>query len=101
MFVHHVYFWLKNADSDNDKQQLLQGLHSLMAIEPKQLAHIGVPAETNRGVIDTSYTFSLLLIFNTLQEQEDYQVHPIHLQFVENCAPLWERVVVYDSVDIS
>jgi hypothetical protein len=99
MFTHHVFFWLKNKASDTDRQDLLKGLQTLAAIQPKISIHIGVPATTNRPVIDTSYDFSLLLIFKDLEEQESYQIHPIHQAFVKNCAHLWEKVVIYDSVD--
>jgi hypothetical protein len=34
-----------------------------------------------------------------MQDQESYQSDPIHLKFVEECASLWKKVVVYDSVD--
>ncbi|MCA1758894.1 MAG: Dabb family protein [Bacteroidales bacterium] len=28
-----------------------------------------------------------------------YQVHPLHVKFVEENSHLWDKVVVYDSVD--
>ncbi len=99
MFTHHVFFWLKNKISDADREDLLTGLQTLTSIEPKISIHIGVKASTNRPVIDTSYDFSLLLIFNNPEEQENYQVHPVHQEFVKNCAHLWEKVTIYDSVD--
>ena len=99
MFVHHVYFWAKNPDNAAERARLLKGLQTLTSIEVIKLSHIGVPATTNRSVIDTSYAFSLLLIFDSLKSQEAYQVHPIHVKFVEECSGLWEKVIVYDSVD--
>jgi hypothetical protein len=99
MFVHHVYFWLKNASSKEDKARLLKGLQSLQKIETIKMSHIGVPAGTNRSVIDTSYQVSWLLIFDTPKDQEVYQNHPVHLKFVEDCAHLWTKVIVYDSVN--
>ncbi len=98
MFVHHVYFWLKNPNSTADHASLLKGLQTLTQIETIQTVHIGVPADTNRSVIDTSYQFSLLLIFKNRQDQDVYQSHPTHLKFVEDCAHLWSKVIVYDSV---
>ena len=99
MFVHHVYFWLKNPNSEEDKKKLLEGLQSLTPIETIRTSHIGVPAPTNRDVIEKGYDYSLLLIFDNLEDQEVYQKHPIHLKFVENYADLWSKVIVYDSVD--
>jgi hypothetical protein len=100
MFVHHVYFWLKNAGSKEDQARLLKGLKSLQKIETIKMSHIGVPADTNRDVIDTSYQFSWLLMFNNRKDQDVYQNHPVHLKFVEECSHLWTKVIVYDSVDV-
>ncbi len=100
MFIHQVYFWLKNPGSKEDADRLLQGLQTLRQIEPKILLHIGIPAGTSREVIDGSYSFSELFLFETPQDQEAYQDHPIHQQFIKDCSHLWERVVVYDSVNV-
>lgn len=100
MFVHHVYFWLNNPDNVEESNLLSNGIQSLEEIEPKTLFHLGKPATTNRGVIDTSYAFSLLLLFDNLADQEIYQQHPIHLKFIENCSSLWSKVIVYDSVAV-
>lgn len=99
MFVHHVYFWLKNTDSDADRKKLLEGLNSLKPIETIKQVHIGKPADTDRDVIENTYDFSLLLIFDNLEDQEVYQKHPIHLEFVDKYASLWSKVIVYDSVN--
>jgi Stress responsive A/B Barrel Domain len=98
-FIHHVFFWLKNPGSTVDKQQLIAGLQKLSVAASIQSFHIGTAAATNRDVIDTTYSVSWLLIFADAAAQETYQQDPIHLQFVKECAPLWQKVVVYDTVD--
>lgn len=98
MFVHHVFFWLKNPESSEDKAQLGEGLWSLEKIELIRTFHVGVPASTNRPVIERGYSFSLLMIFDDLEDQEKYQIHPIHERFVKENSHLWTKVVVYDSV---
>lgn len=99
MFVHHVYFWMAPDATDADRQQLAAGIRSLMAIETIQTAHLGVPAATNRDVIERGYTFSWLATFATAGDEAVYQSHPIHLQFVADCKHLWTKVIVFDSVD--
>lgn len=99
MFVHHVYFWLKNPDSREDLARLVEGLQKLSKVKTIRMFHIGRPADTNRDVIDRSYAVSWLLLFDSPEAQESYQKDPIHLQFIEECSPLWKKVVVYDSVD--
>ncbi len=97
MFIHHVFFTLKNPDSVADREALIAGLNGMRSIPEFRTIHIGVPASTNRDVIDRSYSVSWLLIFDNLEDEELYQVHPLHKKFVETCSHLWEKVVVYDS----
>lgn len=100
VFVHHVYFWLKNPDSQEDKAKLLAGLKTLSTVKTIQQCHIGQPSTTNRDVIDRSYSVSWLLFFKDKTDQDSYQVDPIHLNFVKECSALWTKVIVYDSEDI-
>ena len=98
--IHHVFFWLKNPASQQDKKQLINGLEKLRKIETVKSLFIGVPAATEqRGVIDNSYSVSELMLFDDLEGEKIYQQHPIHQQFIKDNAHLWDKVVVYD-VDI-
>ncbi len=101
MVVHHVFFWLKNPDSREDLNKLLEGLETLRKIETIRKMHIGVPASTEkRDVVDNSYSASELMFFDNVEGQNAYQVHPIHKKFVENYSHLWQKVIVYDSIDV-
>ncbi|MFN5647744.1 MAG: Dabb family protein [Sphingobacteriales bacterium] len=100
LFVHHVYFWLKEPQSKEAAAKLVEGLEGLSKVKTIQMFHIGKPADTNREVIDRSYAISWLVLFKDKADQDAYQVDPIHLKFVEQYAHLWSRVVVYDSVDV-
>ncbi|QHJ11330.1 hypothetical protein FX988_01559 [Paraglaciecola mesophila] len=98
--IHSVFFWLKNPDSSADRDALIEGLNSLRAIPEIQALHVGVPASTvSRDVIDSSYQVSELMFFNSVEDQDNYQRHPIHKKFVDEYAHLWEKVVVYDSLN--
>jgi hypothetical protein len=98
-FIHHVFFWLRNSDSNEDRILLIEGLKKLSLANTIKDYHIGTPAATNREVIDSSYSVSWLLLFQNKEDQDIYQTDPIHLKFVEDCAHLWKKVVVYDTVD--
>ena len=100
MFVHHVYFWLKNPDSSEDKKKLIEGLRKLSKVKTIKSFHIGQPAPTNRDVIERSYAISWLAVFENGEEQESYQKDPIHLKFIEECSSVWSKVIVYDSIDV-
>ncbi len=98
LFIHHVYFYLKNKNNAQDEAKLLEGLKKLAKVPTIQYVHIGTPAATNRSVIVTDYTFSWMCFFKNIIEEEIYQTHPIHLDFIKEYSHLWEKVVVYDSI---
>jgi hypothetical protein len=98
MFVHTVFFWLHHPESQDDHQALRAGLESLKGVNEISAAYIGTPADTRRPVIDHSYDFSITFVFADKAAHDTYQSHPIHLKFVDECAHLWQRVQVYDTV---
>ena len=99
--LHMVYFWLKDPTSTEDKQKLIDGLQALRAIPQVHSLHIGVPANTlKRDVIDNSFDVSELMFFESVEAQDEYQLHPIHKKFIADCAHLWREVVVRDSISV-
>ena len=96
MFVHNVFFWLKEKDNEEAQKALLAGIKTLEGIESIESVYIGTPAATRRPVIDSSYSFAEILVFADEAAHDVYQVDPLHLKFVEDCAHLWEKVVIYD-----
>lgn len=99
--VHHVFFWLKNPDSKEDRDKLVAGVKTLAKIETVRDLRVGVVASTEkRDVVDNSWGVSELIFFSDLAGQATYQTHPIHLEFVKNCSHLWEKVIVYDAVEV-
>lgn len=100
MLVHHVYFWLKEPNNLKAREQFEKAIDELLKIETIVLAHLGVPASTElREVVDHSYTYSYLVFFKSKEDQDSYQVDPLHQKFVDENKHLWEKVIVYDSVD--
>ncbi len=97
MLTHHVLFWLKADTSEDQKKAFRQGLHSLEKVETIQSIHIGTPAPISRPVVDTTYSFSLVLVFNNLEGHDVYQVHPLHKAFLDEFRGLFEKVVIYDA----
>ena len=98
--VHHVLFWLKNPKSKADLDKLIAGVKSLGKIKTVRELHVGVVASTEkRDVVDNSWSVSELMRFSDVAGQKAYQDDPIHLKFVEECSPLWDKVIVYDAVE--
>lgn len=98
-FIHHVFFWLKQPVSEI-REKFEKALKELVSVETIVDYHLGIPAPTDRGVIDNTYSYSLLTIFRNKEDQDIYQTHPTHLKFIEESQDLWEKVVVYDTVSI-
>jgi hypothetical protein len=100
LFAHQVYFWLNNPTSEADKKMLIKGLKTLLKIKKIKAHHIGIPAGTHREVVDSSYSVSWLIFFNSAKDQDVYQSDALHEKFVNEYKHLWSKVVVYDSVGL-
>ncbi|OJV14904.1 MAG: stress responsive alpha-beta barrel domain-containing protein [Dyadobacter sp. 50-39] len=99
--VHHVFFWLKNPGSTADRDRIIEGLKTLRKIEAIKELRIGVVASTEkRDVVDNSWAVSELMFFEDLAGQASYQDHPIHQKFIKDCSHLWDKVIVYDAMDV-
>lgn len=98
MITHHVLFWLKPEITEQQKTEFKKGLESLQAVESIQAIYVGSPVpEINRPVVDSSYSFSLVIVFNDLAGHDVYQVHPVHKGFLDNFRTFWDKVVIYDA----
>jgi Stress responsive A/B Barrel Domain len=100
LFLHHVFFTLKNPSSKEDFKMMEEGLRFLSTCPQINSFHIGIPADTEREVIVKDYHFSWFTTFASALHEEAYQIEPIHLAFIENCSHLWSNVRVFDCVDV-
>lgn len=97
-FIHMVFFWLID-DSQEVRQKFVKELKALITqVEEIKKVHIGPPADTDRDVIDNTWSYSLVITFESKKEQDIYQGHQAHLKFIENASSLWKKVLVYDSI---
>ena len=99
IFIHHVFFWLKEPKNAEARNEFEKGLQALVKVPQIQSHHIGTPVESPRDVVDDSFTYSYMAFFKNNVDQEIYQTHPIHLKFIADCQHLWEKVIVYDAMD--
>ena len=98
MFVHAVYFYLRGDLSRADQDKFDRGVKSLREIDAVAAGYIGVPAATDRAVIERGYSRALVLVFQDEAAHDAYQVHPVHDKFRAECGGLWTTVRIYDSV---
>lgn len=99
VFVHHVFFWLKDPKNTEARAEFEKGLQALVKVPQMQTYHIGIPVSSDREVVDDSFTYSYIAYFKNKEDQDIYQSHPIHLKFIADCQHLWEKVVVYDAMN--
>ena len=99
--VHHAFFWLKNPGSAEDRDKLVAGVKTLSKIETVRELRVGIVAGTEkRDVVDNTWGVSELMFFSDLAGQAAYQTNPIHQDFIKNYSHLWDKVVVYDAIDV-
>ncbi len=96
MFLHNVYFWLKNDLDEKAITAFKQGLETLCQNHPVKSGYFGKPADTHRDVVENSYSYGMVLIFNDMVGHDTYQVGATHQRFIADHMSKWERVVVYD-----
>ncbi|MBT8311461.1 MAG: Dabb family protein [Flavobacteriaceae bacterium] len=97
-FVHSVYFWLHNPDSETDRAAFEKAIHTLLANSKYTKTNfLGIPPKSEREVVDDSFTYNLFVTFESAEAQEAYQVEEAHLAFIQEAQSLWKKVVVYDA----
>ena len=83
MFSHIVIFWTDPAQP-NATQELLDGMEKYLRPIPGVIHyHVGRMVPSHRPVVDQTYQVALNLCFNNKADQDAYQIHPLHIEFVE------------------
>ena len=101
-FAHCVYIWLKHPDSQEDRQRFETSLRKFLnTSQYAKTNFVGTPPKAVRDVVDDSFTYNLIVTFESAEAQQFYQEEEAHLVFIEECKELWEKVVVYDAIDVN
>lgn len=96
--AHIVFFTLAESGEANCKQLIEGCKRYLDKHEGLDYFGVGVNApEYDRDVNDRDYDVALHLIFKTAADQDAYQTHPRHLEFLDKFKHLWKRVRVFDT----
>ena len=100
-FAHTVYFWLHNPDSPDDRQAFEASLRKFLSrSQYAKTNFIGTPPAASREVVDGSFTYSLIVTFESAEAQAQYQKEQPHLDFIAESQHLWKKVIVYDSIGL-
>ena len=97
MFIHTVYFWLKEGTPEPAKEQLVADCKKYLGDIPT-VKHLwtGRPAMTPREVVDNTYGVGLTVVLEDSAGHDIYQEHPLHKEFIVRNKEYWKRVQVYD-----
>ncbi len=96
---HYVLFWLKKDLTEQQVEEFTGFFEMLRTVPGIRKFYYGKPAGSKpRDVVDNSFTYNLMIQFDTLEELEVYGVHPIHMDAIEKYSHFWEKVAVHDSV---
>lgn len=97
MLAHTVIFWLKDSLSDDQRNSFREGLESLKGIPHAKTICTGAPAGTgDRPIIDKTYSFGLTVLFDSMEDHDKYQVHPLHQAFLKKFVSLCSKITVFD-----
>ena len=97
MFSHIVIFWTDPANPQAADELIAGADHYLKSIPGVLHFHVGKMATSHSPAVEQSYQVALNLAFPDKQMQDDYQVHPRHVEFVEKVFKrVCRKVVVYD-----
>jgi hypothetical protein len=100
-FVHSVFFWLKQPDSQTDRRAFEISLKKFLSHSDfAKTKFIGRPPTASREVVNASFTYSLVVSFDSAESQASYQAEPAHQTFIDESETLWEKVTVFDSMGI-
>jgi hypothetical protein len=97
MFSHIVVFWT-DPTNPNAADELIAGANEYLKSLPGVLHfHAGKMVPSHRPVVAQTYQVALNLVFPNKKAQDDYQVHPRHIEFVEKVFKrVCKKAVIYD-----
>lgn len=96
--IHQVYFWLKEGITAEEEKDFLGFFRVLKTVPGIKSFIVGKPASTNpRPVVDNSFSYSITVMYEDLEAINVYEVHPIHLDAIEQYKKYWTKVEVKDT----
>ncbi len=98
VIAHYVLFWLNEDLSEQEVSDFSAFFEELKTIPEIKTLHYGRAAATHpRDVVDNSFTYTLLVYFDSMDDLNVYETHPVHLEAIEKYSKYWNKVVVHDS----
>lgn len=99
--AHTVYFWLKPEAPAGTADAMVAFYRSSVTQLPGVVSvMVGAPRRdaTPRDVVDASYTLGVTTVFATAADEDVWQTHPVHADFIARFSPHFAKVQVYDTL---
>ena len=95
--THLVICWLDEALKNDEIDMVLRETKQLESIPGVQEFSVGRAIQSDRDVVDDSFTFAIAMKFRNLEEMEAYLQHDIHVRYVQDILKQRaSRITVYD-----
>ena len=96
--VHNVFFTLTENTPEARKKLVAACKKYLTKHEGEVYFAAGaIVDELKREVNDRDFDICLTIVFKTKADQDRYQDHKRHLDFIAECKPMFKKVRVFDS----
>lgn len=97
--LHSVFFYFKeDCQPEIIQSQKEAIINNLGKIEEVWDVRAGAPVGIQRDVVDNEYGMSLHLMTENLQTLSNYQQHPLHVAFINDFKPNWQKIKVFDTL---
>lgn len=98
-YNHYLLFWLKPELTEKQVTDFAQFFEELHKLPYLKSLHYGRPANSSpRKVLDNSFTYNVVMTFDSLEDLETYGKLPKHLETVKKYSVFWDKMQVHDSV---
>lgn len=95
--THLVMCWLDEALKNDEIDMVIRETKQLEFIPGVQEFYIGRAIQSDRDIVDDSFTFAISMKFRNVAEMETYLQHEVHVRYVQDILkPRASRITVHD-----
>lgn len=97
LITHVVVVWVKDDVSHKQVSKIIEAASVLRSIDVVQDLKVGRPVESERAIVDDSFSFALTVTFENNADMQAYINNEAHVAYVKSAIkPVLKKIVVYD-----
>lgn len=98
--THVVFCWMDSTVSSEEVDTLIAETRALSGIPGILSLTVGRPVQSERPIVDDSFSFGITMTFENSEKMQAYLGHEKHTSFVaQKLKPKLAKIVVYDIED--